>query len=156
MTTGTTLSQRIVDAFNSGDVDAFAACFAPDAVQLHPFFPEPLRGREAIRAAEGGMFSAFDHISMDVLSVLESGNHVAVELRVRATNSSPLPMPGGDDDPGDGQDRRPHDERVLHGRRRRPDRGSPPLPGQPRVPPPARARLNVPGRRSNLRPWPST
>ena len=103
MTTGTTLSQRILDAFNSGDVDAFAACFAPDAVQLHPFFPEPLRGREAIRAAEGGMFSAFDHISMDVLSVLESGNHVAVELRVRATNSSPLPMPGGATIPATGK-----------------------------------------------------
>ena len=103
MTTGTTLSQRIVDAFNSGDVDAFAACFAPDAVQLHPFFPEPLRGREAIRAAEGGMFGAFDHISMEVLSVVESGNHVAVELRVRATNSKPLPMPGGDTIPATGK-----------------------------------------------------
>ena len=82
MTTGTTLSQRIVDAFNSGDVDAFAACFAPDAVQLHPFFPEPLQGREAIRAAEGGMFGAFDHISMEALNVVESGNQVAMELRV--------------------------------------------------------------------------
>jgi steroid delta-isomerase-like uncharacterized protein len=95
MTTGTDLAQRIADAFNAGDVDAFAACFAPGAVQIHPFFPEPLRGREAIRAAEGAMFAAFEAISMDVLSVVDSGSRVAMELAVRATNTKPLAMPDG-------------------------------------------------------------
>ena len=103
MTTGTTLSQRILDAFNSGDVDAFAACFAPDAVQHHPFFPEPLRGREAIRAAEGTLFGAFDDISMESLNIVEAGQQVAIEVRVKATNTRPLPMPGGDTIPATGK-----------------------------------------------------
>ena len=50
MTIAMTIAQRIADAFNTADVDAFAACFTPDAVQTHPFFPSPLRGRDAIRA----------------------------------------------------------------------------------------------------------
>ena len=95
MTIATNLAQRIADAFNAGDVNAFAACFAPDAVQIHPFFPEPLHGRDAIRAAEGAMFAAFEHISMDVLTVLETGNKVAMELAVKATNTKPLAMPDG-------------------------------------------------------------
>ena len=103
MTTATTLAQRIIDAFNTGDVDAFAACFAPDAVQVHPFFPEPLRGREAIRAAEGALFAAFEHISMDVSNVVEAGNQVAMELAVTATNTKPLPLPDGTKMPATGK-----------------------------------------------------
>jgi len=95
-TMGTTLAQRIADAFGAGDVDAFASCFAPDAVQLHPFFAEPLVGRDAIRAAEATLFEAFEHISLEPECVIEQGHQVAIEARVRATNTKPLPLPNGD------------------------------------------------------------
>lgn len=101
--TATTVAQRIVDAFNAGDVDAFAACFAPDAVQMHPFFPEPLRGREAIRAAEATLFGAFDDIRLEIGHVLSSGECVAIEFRIRATNSKPLTMPDGSTLPATGR-----------------------------------------------------
>ena len=101
--TTTTITDRIVAAFNAGDVDAFAACFADDAVQVHPFFGEPLVGREAIRAAEATMFGAFEHISLETTNVLASGNQVAVEMRVVATNTKPLPMPDGTTIPATGR-----------------------------------------------------
>ena len=95
MTIETTIVQRIVDAFDAGDVDAFAACFTDTAVQIHPFFPEPLSGREAIRAAERTLFEAFDDIRLRVVNLVEHDDRVAVEFAVTATNTRPLPMPDG-------------------------------------------------------------
>ena len=103
MTTATSLAQRIIAAFNAGDVDAFADCFALDAVQVHPFFPEPLRRREAIRVSEGAMFAAFEHISLDVTNVVEAANRVAMELVVTATNTKPLALPDGTTLPATGK-----------------------------------------------------
>ena len=95
MTIATTIAQRIADAFNTADVDAFAACFTPDAVQTHPFFPSPLRGREAIRAAESTLFNAFDDIHLHVTNVVDAGDRAAIEFAVTATNTRPIPMPDG-------------------------------------------------------------
>ena len=91
----TTLTGRVADAFNRGDVGAFSRCFAVDAVQYHPFFPEPMRGREAIRAGEGAIFAAFDNVEFSIVSEVESGNNLAFEYRVKALNSKPIAMPDG-------------------------------------------------------------
>ena len=103
MTIATTLAQRITAAFDAGDVDAFAACFAPDATQTHPFFPSPLRGRDAIRAAEATLFAAFDDIHLDCTNVVDGGDQVALEFTVTATNTKPLPMPDGTTIPATGK-----------------------------------------------------
>ena len=103
-TTPTTdIADRIAAAFNAGDVTAFAACFAEDGVQTHPFFPEPLRGRAAIEAAESTLFASFDEISMTVLSVVQTGDLVAMEVNVKATHTSPLPLPDGSQLPATGE-----------------------------------------------------
>ena len=103
MSRATTIADRIASAFNAGDVDQFAACFREDAVQLHPFFPEPLVGRTAIRNAEAGLFGAFDQITMSVLDIVDGGDKVALELRVTAVNSGPIPMPDGSTIPSTGR-----------------------------------------------------
>ena len=102
-TIATSLTDRIVSAFNRGDVDAFANCFTEDAVQYHPFFPAPLRGRPAIREAEAAMFAAFDDISFTVSNVIEEGDRVALECRVKATNTKPLVLPDGRTIPATGR-----------------------------------------------------
>ena len=47
-----------VAALNAGDVDAWVACFAADAVQMPPNAP-PNVGTEHIRAWSGGLLAAF-------------------------------------------------------------------------------------------------
>ena len=102
MSRGTVLTDRIVAAFDSGDVDAFAACFAERAVQVHPFFPAPLQGREAIRAAEGGLFGSFDEVSLVRTNLVEAGDRVAAEFVVKATHTKDLPVPDGSTLPATG------------------------------------------------------
>jgi len=48
-----------IAAINSGDADAWVACFTPDAVQLPPNCP-PNLGTESIKGWSGGLLAAFD------------------------------------------------------------------------------------------------
>lgn len=95
----TTTNPAVIDqlhtAFNAGDIDAIAACYAVDAEQQHPFFQSGNHGREAIRTAEGGMFSAFSDIEWTFGRVIEADGWVAVEAVVQATNTGDIPMPTG-------------------------------------------------------------
>lgn len=90
------LVRRFVEAIERADGDAFAALFAEDAVGHHPFFPEPLQGREAIRASEQGLFDSFSDIHVEVRSVLADHDRCAMEVVLRATNTGPLDV-GGED-----------------------------------------------------------
>ena len=42
-------SRKFADTFNKHDLDALARLYAEGAVAYDPMYPEPLRGREAIR-----------------------------------------------------------------------------------------------------------
>jgi steroid delta-isomerase-like uncharacterized protein len=103
MSRGTVLTDRIIAAFDNGDVTAFAACFAEDAVQLHPFFPAPLRGRDAIRAAEGTLFGSFEQISLRRTNLVENDERIAAEFVVTATHTKELPLPDGSTLPATGK-----------------------------------------------------
>jgi ketosteroid isomerase-like protein len=106
MSTATDLARRIEKAFNTNDgtADAFADCFAEDAVQFHPFFPAPNHGREAIRTAEGAMFAAFDQVQLSVTRVIDGGDGwVALEADVLARNHAPIAMPDGSPIPATGK-----------------------------------------------------
>lgn len=89
-----TVSQ-IVNAWNSGDISAIASLYAQDAVMHHPLQPQPLTGREAIRQLESGMFAAFSDIDWSATSVVGTGEALALEFKVCATNSKPMPTPKG-------------------------------------------------------------
>ncbi len=101
--TGGTIVERMAAAFNASDVDAFADCFAADAVQYHPFFPEPMRGRDAIRAAEGSLFASFEQVNASATRVLSEADWVAVEFAVSAVNTKPIAMPDGTTIPATGR-----------------------------------------------------
>ena len=95
MTALTDLTDKIDKAFNSGDVEALADCYAENATQVHPFFPAPNQGRDAIRAAEGGIFASFSDIDWQLQRTIEQGEWGVVEFVVSATNTADLPTPGG-------------------------------------------------------------
>jgi steroid delta-isomerase-like uncharacterized protein len=89
------LATRFAAAFNSGDPENLALLYAPDAVAYHPFFPEGMRGREAILRSERGLFEAFSDITATVHTVIEDGRKVALEWEVQATHTGELPLPDG-------------------------------------------------------------
>ena len=83
-----------VAALNANDPDAWAACFAPDAVQMPPNDP-PNIGTENIRAWSDGMLAAFRaEFSLDTDEVELAGDDWAFE---RGTYAIALtPKAGGD------------------------------------------------------------
>lgn len=86
---------KLVAAWNSADIKAIAACYAPDVVVHHAIAPEPFKGREAFIQFEGGMFSAFSQIDWKALSVVGTGDALALEFQVTATNTAPMQTPNG-------------------------------------------------------------
>ncbi len=86
---------QLLTAWNSGDVRRIAALYSPDIVMHHPLAPQPLVGRAAVEQLEAGLFQAFSGIEWSHTNVVAQGNKVAVEVRVIATNTAPMPGPGG-------------------------------------------------------------
>jgi predicted ester cyclase len=57
-------------AWNAADADAVAAVFAADAVLMDAGSPEPVRGREAIRARAVGLLAAFADFHLERVELL--------------------------------------------------------------------------------------
>ncbi len=95
--TGEELARRYVDTFNDRDVDGWVALFAEDAVIHDPFFPEPHKGREAIKNVEKAVLRAFPDMQWRQLRPpLDVGDRVAVEIAAHAVHDGPMEMPGGE------------------------------------------------------------
>jgi uncharacterized protein (TIGR02246 family) len=102
MSRATDLADRLEQAFATG-AGAFADLFTPDAVQHHPFFPEPMVGRDAIRAMEATMFDAFSEVRLEVRRVTEQGDVACLETDITAVNTSDLTMSDGTTVPATGR-----------------------------------------------------
>lgn len=96
MSTTTDALHSLVAAVEAGDADAYAALFSEEAVALHPLSPEPLRGRSAIRAAEQELFAAFSEVEVEVRALATDQVRCAAEVVLRAVNSGPLDLGGGE------------------------------------------------------------
>ena len=95
--TGEELARRYVDTFNDRDVDGWVALFAEDAVIHDPFYPEPIKGREASKNLLNSVLRAFPDMQWRQLHpAINVGDRVAVELAVNAVNDGPLEMPEGE------------------------------------------------------------
>jgi hypothetical protein len=102
MSRATDLAEQLEKAFATGP-EAFAGLFTADAVQHHPFFPEPMIGRDAIQAKESTMFDAFSDVRLDVRRVTEQGDVACLETDITAVNTSDLTMPDGTTIPATGR-----------------------------------------------------
>ena len=85
-----------VEALNRHDADAFAAFYAPDASIDDPQYPEPLKGRDAIRKDIADFFAAFPDMNFALKSVVESGDTVAFEGAGKGTHKGPMASPAGE------------------------------------------------------------
>jgi steroid delta-isomerase-like uncharacterized protein len=89
-------SRKFADTFNKHDLDALAKLYAEDAIAYDPMYPEPLRGREAIRKDAATFFKGFPDVRMEVITTLEKGDqNGADEIRMTGTQTGPLETPTG-------------------------------------------------------------
>lgn len=89
--------RQYVETVNQKDPVGFASLFAVDAVLHDPFFPEPTRGRDAIRSMIEGILRSFPDMTWkQVGDPIDAGSRVAFVVSVEGTNDGPLAMPAGD------------------------------------------------------------
>jgi steroid delta-isomerase-like uncharacterized protein len=87
--------RKWLDTFNRRDSDAFAEVFAPDAVVYDPFYPEPLKGREAIRKSTEEGFNAFPDMQLEVSNILTGEGRFAADGIITGMHSGSLADPQG-------------------------------------------------------------
>lgn len=87
-----------VEAINNHNPEALASLFAADATVHDPFYPDPLRGRDAIEQDMVDFFRAFPNMKMTLVGDLldNGGDMVAGIFRVDATHEGPLASPAGE------------------------------------------------------------
>ncbi len=93
------IPQKIADAISKKDFAGLANLYNETAVVVQPFFPEGLKGREAIRQAEQQISDSFTDIEVRVERVVADGRVVAAEMVCSAKNSAALKMPNGTEVP---------------------------------------------------------
>jgi steroid delta-isomerase-like uncharacterized protein len=84
-----------IDAFNKKDLTALMALYDDNCVNAQPHLPTPLKGKAATAEDLGGFFKAFPDMTMKVLSLVASGDTVAMEWTVTGTQTGPLVGPMG-------------------------------------------------------------
>jgi ketosteroid isomerase-like protein len=77
--------QRALAAYDAGDLDAYAACYAEDAVLIMNA-DQPVRGRDAIRRLAAAEKAAFPDMKLDRSLFVADGDWVAWRSRLRGTH----------------------------------------------------------------------
>jgi ketosteroid isomerase-like protein len=85
---------RFWSAFEAGELDSMAELMTPDAVFIQPGMPE-VRGSEEMKMMLGGWRAAFPDLRHEEQEVVESGDTVVVQLRVKGTHTGPMRLPDG-------------------------------------------------------------
>jgi predicted ester cyclase len=88
-------------AFDRHAATAVATVCAPKAVGYDPFYPGPLKGREAIIKDLPAFFTAFPDMRMKVVPLRSKGNTYGGDGESTGTHKGPLEGPGGSIPPTD-------------------------------------------------------
>jgi steroid delta-isomerase-like uncharacterized protein len=84
------------DAVNRGDAEAYSALYAPNAVVHDPAYPEPLEGRDAIRADLEAFMQAIPDLRVSTHALLEAGDTAAGQGSFAGTHLGTLVLPSGE------------------------------------------------------------
>jgi steroid delta-isomerase-like uncharacterized protein len=84
------LLQRETHAWNAHDPDGVAACYAEDAEMVDVSMPEPVRGREGMRAYAAEFMTAFSDLRLEVGEPVVDGNRAAQEWKATGTHDGEL------------------------------------------------------------------
>ena len=93
-------TQKIAAAISKHDLDAHGKLYASDAVAYDPMYPQPLRGRDAIRKDTEIFLRAFPDMRFEALTVIEKDDRTgSAEIRLTGTHTGPLQSPTGEEIP---------------------------------------------------------
>lgn len=87
---------RAVETINAHDVKKFAATYAADAVVYDPFYPQPMKGRDAVEQDMVELLRAFPDMRFSAGPLFQDGDTVAAEFTLRGTHEGPLASPDGE------------------------------------------------------------
>lgn len=90
------VSRQASEAVNQHDADGFARIYAENTAVYDPQYPEPLRGREAIRNDMEAWLRSFPDAHLEVRSTLRDGDTYAIESVMTGTHQGPILTPSGD------------------------------------------------------------
>ena len=90
------LAEKQISTFNSHDAEGWTNSYTENATVSDPGYPEPLRGREAIRKDIDAFFTAFPDMQFTVTDVITEGGKFAVEGTGTGTHQGPLQGPAGE------------------------------------------------------------
>jgi len=94
------VSRKLAKAINTHDLDGLAKVYAYDAVAYDPMYPEPLRGRDAIKKDSADFFRAFPDLRFEISSIVEKDDGLgAGEVVMSGTHTGPLATPTGGEVP---------------------------------------------------------
>jgi steroid delta-isomerase-like uncharacterized protein len=88
--------RQALEAFNRHDSQAFASRYAENAVVHDPAYPEPLRGREAIRQDTDDFLRAFPDLHGEIQTTIEDRERISYEMEMTGTHRGVLNVPAGD------------------------------------------------------------
>jgi steroid delta-isomerase-like uncharacterized protein len=92
--------RKLTDGINAHNLDAATNVYASDAVAYDPMYPEPLRGRDALRKDTAVFFRAFPDLRFEIVSIVEKDErNGAAEIRMTGTHTGPLESPTGEEIP---------------------------------------------------------
>ncbi len=77
-----TVVDRVLEALNAQDVDAFVACYGPDATIEDGYDRVGVRGRDELRARYAAMFEKYPGVHVEPGWRTEVGNFVVQEETV--------------------------------------------------------------------------
>jgi hypothetical protein len=83
-----------IGAWDTHDVDSFAAMFANDFVYADDTVPETMTWLNQVREYMTGLFSAFPDMRVKKLNRVVGGDALAAEVKFTGTNSGPLSIGG--------------------------------------------------------------
>jgi steroid delta-isomerase-like uncharacterized protein len=89
------IHKRGAEAINRHDLDAFANLYSTNAVVIDPTYPEPLKGRDAIRKDVADLFGAFPDVQVQLSNSMIGAGVLAAEWKMTGTHRGPLPVPTG-------------------------------------------------------------
>jgi steroid delta-isomerase-like uncharacterized protein len=93
-------SRKLAKAITTHDLDGLAKVYASDAVAYDPMYPEPLRGREAIKKDSADFFRAFPDLRFEISNIIEKDDGLgAGEVLMTGTHTGPLATPTGGEVP---------------------------------------------------------
>jgi steroid delta-isomerase-like uncharacterized protein len=87
--------QEGLEAFAARDAEKFASYFADDVTAYDPQYPEPLRGKDAVKKDMDDFFAALPDLKARILSVCGSDDMAAAQIEITGTNTGPFTTPDG-------------------------------------------------------------